>query len=96
MADRGTVLFTGLTRQPELAGIPVAFVGAAAVLPIITFIATQTFWDFWGLLVAFPSYVLCLALAKHDPHIVSLWKVSQFKTGKRRNWRLWGGNSYGA
>lgn len=93
---RETPLFTGLTRAPEFAGMPVAFVGVAAVIPIVTFIMTQTFWDFWGLLTAIPSYLICVALSRRDPHIASIFLVSQMKTGARKSRAFWGGNSYGA
>ena len=92
MAGRATPLFTGLTRQPELMGVPVHFSAIGATIPVALFVLTQNAWCF-ALIVAI--YPLFLYLARRDPYLVAVLRTSLTRTPGIANRAVWGGNGYG-
>ena len=89
---RTNPVFTGLTRLPEMLGIPVSFWLVGGSVPAILFVFTQSFWVFLLLPV---MYVTMLLLAKKDSYIFLLFYARLAKTPAVGNRSFWGGNSYG-
>ncbi len=90
---RRTPLFTGLTRLPERAGVPISFWLVGATVPAVAFIVTQSFWVF---LLAPILYLVMLGLAKKDAFMFLILFKKLTKTPATRNRTFWGGNSYGS
>ncbi len=96
MSEVSHPLRTGLTRQPELAGIPVFYWAIVASVPMILFIATKDLIDFWGLAAFVITYPAMLYAAKKDAYFAAVLFKSLNLTPATRNKRFWGGNSYGS
>lgn len=87
-------IFQAITRPSERAGMPMTFHIVALSIPLMTFIMTQGFLGFWGLLAIAPSYAAARWVVSVDPylpdHIATMADCKLFTPNKP----YWGGNSY--
>ena len=62
-------LFTGLTRPPLLAGVPLDYMSICAMVVICIFILGNSFFY---LITYFPLHILGWIACKYDPNIFSI------------------------